>query len=219
MPMAVEIVIAHYNENLDWLSGCADCVTIYSKGETPKARFRRVQSLPNVGRESHTYLSHIVRNYDRLADVTLFLQGNIHDWNDGTPPHTDFPISTLKRKASSMSRNSMIAFGRIKEFQDWDGIPWLTDGTGYFERRGKGIRMSGLTPGQFWKFIFGADHPQSIKFSQGALFAVGADVITRRPLKFWQNLLKYFEDLNHKNPEEGHYMERFWMTIFSPEKA
>ena len=113
----------------------------------------------------------------------------------------------------------MIAFGRIKEFQDWDGIPWLTDGTGYFQRRGKGMRMSGLTPGQFWKFIFGADHPQSIKFSQGALFAVGADVITRRPLKFWQNLLKYFEDLKHKNPEEGHYMERFWMTIFSPEKA
>ena len=32
--------------------------------------------LPNVGRESHTYLHHIVNNYDKLADWTVFSQAS-----------------------------------------------------------------------------------------------------------------------------------------------
>jgi hypothetical protein len=31
--------------------------------------------LPNVGKEQHSYLEHIVRNYDSLADRTIFLHG------------------------------------------------------------------------------------------------------------------------------------------------
>ena len=34
----------------------------------------KVVRLPNLGRESHTYLQHIVRNYDSLAAVTVFSQ-------------------------------------------------------------------------------------------------------------------------------------------------
>merc|ERR1719248_86361 len=33
-----------------------------------------VQQLPNVGRESHTYLHHIVDNYENLANWTVFTQ-------------------------------------------------------------------------------------------------------------------------------------------------
>ena len=33
--------------------------------------------LPNVGREQHAYLTHIVRNYDSLADWTVFLHGKV----------------------------------------------------------------------------------------------------------------------------------------------
>ena len=35
-----------------------------------------VRTLPNVGRESHAYLSHIVDNYDSLADWTVFTQAS-----------------------------------------------------------------------------------------------------------------------------------------------
>jgi hypothetical protein len=35
-----------------------------------------VVPLPNVGRESHTILWHIVTNYDRLANLTVFSQGS-----------------------------------------------------------------------------------------------------------------------------------------------
>jgi Protein of unknown function (DUF3431) len=38
-----------------------------------------VRPLPNVGRESDTYLTHIIDNFDALADHTLFGQATFHD--------------------------------------------------------------------------------------------------------------------------------------------
>ena len=38
----------------------------------------RVEAVPNVGRESETYLRHLVENYDALADYTLMLQDDTH---------------------------------------------------------------------------------------------------------------------------------------------
>ena len=36
--------------------------------------------MPNVGRESHTYLYHIVENYDNMADWTVFTQSEKPEW-------------------------------------------------------------------------------------------------------------------------------------------
>jgi hypothetical protein len=32
-------------------------------------------------------------------------------------------------------------------------------------------------------------------------------------------MLKWFEELNELNPEEGHYMERFWWAVFDEKVA
>eukprot|EP01038_Epipyxis_sp_PR26KG_P013361 gene13361-17920_t len=37
------------------------------------------EQLSNVGCESHTYLNHIISNYEQLADVTYFTQGHPFD--------------------------------------------------------------------------------------------------------------------------------------------
>jgi hypothetical protein len=85
----LELCIAHFNEDLSWLSTNASNCSIYSKGESPEhpEAFANSTRLPNIGRETHTYLTHIVRNYHSLPHATLFLQGNIHDINEGTPAH------------------------------------------------------------------------------------------------------------------------------------
>ena len=44
-----------------------------------KAAAARVIALPNRGREAGTWLHHIVSNYDRLADRTVFMQGDPFD--------------------------------------------------------------------------------------------------------------------------------------------
>ena len=79
------------------------------------------------------------------------------------------------------------------------------------------MRMSDLTPGQFWYHVFGTEHPDSIAWTGSGIFAVTSETLRRRPLSFWQRLLGYFEELNHANPEEGHFLERFWMSIFTAE--
>jgi len=74
----LEIVVARYNENLDWLKEIKMSkeikITVYNKGandiDIPFI------PLPNIGRESHTYLYHIINNYDNLADQTIFCQGD-----------------------------------------------------------------------------------------------------------------------------------------------
>ena len=68
--MKTEIVIARYNENLDWLKKIKKSkdikITVYNKG-LPDIDVPFIQ-LPNSGRESGTYLYHIINNYDKLAD-------------------------------------------------------------------------------------------------------------------------------------------------------
>jgi hypothetical protein len=80
--MKTEIVIARYNEDLSWLKKIPKSIkiTIYNKGvdnieNLEKLKYNIIK-LPNVGRESHTYLYHIINNYDKLADKTIFCQGD-----------------------------------------------------------------------------------------------------------------------------------------------
>jgi hypothetical protein len=76
--MKTEIVVARYNENLDWLKKIKKSkdikITVYNKG--PSDIDVPFIQLPNIGRESHTYLYHIINNYDKLADQTIFCQGD-----------------------------------------------------------------------------------------------------------------------------------------------
>jgi len=79
----VQVVVSKFNENLDWLNRAPFSgypVKVYNKGPNEGARNGlracTTRVLPNVGRESHTYLHHIIENYDSLANITVFLPGS-----------------------------------------------------------------------------------------------------------------------------------------------
>jgi hypothetical protein len=81
--MKTEIVVARYKENLDWLKKIKKSkdikITIYNKGPDDIENIpsgTSIIKLSNIGRESHTYLYHIINNYDNLADQTIFCQGD-----------------------------------------------------------------------------------------------------------------------------------------------
>ena len=63
----IEIVISRYNEDIQWTEKYKQFVTIYNKGNDP---IDDAISLINVGREAHTYLHHIVHNYDNLKGLS-----------------------------------------------------------------------------------------------------------------------------------------------------
>jgi hypothetical protein len=76
MKIKCELVVARYNEDLEWLKQIPKDIkiTVYNKGlENINIPYIK---LPNIGRESHTYLQHIITNYNNLADQTIFCQGD-----------------------------------------------------------------------------------------------------------------------------------------------
>jgi len=69
-----ELVVSHFEKNLDWLQDITpECkVIVYDKNEKDSDFIK----LPNIGREPHTYLYHIVEHYNSLCDWTIFSQDN-----------------------------------------------------------------------------------------------------------------------------------------------
>jgi hypothetical protein len=87
-----DLVVAHYREDLGWLAqiqGYVGHVYLYCKDPDQctkglplslEAQKVTVVHLPNVGREAHTFLYHILTHYEHLAHRTVFtmssFQGN-----------------------------------------------------------------------------------------------------------------------------------------------
>ena len=81
----IEIVLSRHGEDISWSDMYSSIRTIYDKsdnyngnvsGHLPPSTAGKVVVLPNLGRESYTYLRHIVDNYDTLASVTVFSQAS-----------------------------------------------------------------------------------------------------------------------------------------------
>ena len=76
----VQIVVAVHNEDIKWLLPYKDIVIIYNKGEYNYLLNNfNIINLKNYGRESHTYLYHIINNYENLTEKIIFFQGKIDD--------------------------------------------------------------------------------------------------------------------------------------------
>ena len=72
------IVIARYNEDIEWSKKYSSNVLIINKGDKIEGIEKQI-FYPNVGREGHSYYKYIVDNYDNLDDYIIFLQGNPFD--------------------------------------------------------------------------------------------------------------------------------------------
>ncbi|KAF2814589.1 uncharacterized protein BDZ99DRAFT_434293 [Mytilinidion resinicola] len=214
-----ECIVAHYNEELSWLEELAPDTIIYSKGNTPASgSWKEVRTLPNIGREAHTYLHHLVTYYDSIADVTLFVQGDAYNPDGRTPPHSTVPVPEMKsRSINSNSTSGFTCFTPVvPNFDQWSGLPWETDPKfrWWFHKNGKTMLRAQLTPAEFWTEYIGGPHPESVWFASGAFFGVTRETVQARPKSFYEKLLKAFTDANHRNPEYGHYVERLWGSIF-----
>lgn len=75
--MDLQIVIMKYNEDVRWTEHL-DSVIIYNKGVETISK-HKVINLPNLGMGFASMLYHIIKNYDNLAEVTVFLPGNPFD--------------------------------------------------------------------------------------------------------------------------------------------
>ena len=198
--MKFQIVISRYNEDIIYLNKFIEFIIVYNKGKDDIYQNYNVIHLPNIGRESHTYLYHIVNNYDNLALNTLFIQGKIND-------HDILPFIEYFKK------NDFV--GKLN-YQNINFIKNRIKHTGKYlnELQSGNLKISKYTPYE-WINKIGIDITNYDDFNMvwGANFSVSKKMILKKPKIFYQNLLRYVE--YDMNPEEGHFFERSWYIIFN----
>jgi hypothetical protein len=190
----VEIVISKYKENTDWVKELKHPYILYDKSDTP---IDNSIQLPNVGREANTYLYHIVSQYDTLAEVTIFLQGDPFTHADLVGCNKDHFIESLNHETASSSFKSAYQPLFIDN-NNTGGMKW------YNIANTKCIFESIDTP---------------VQFSPGGQYIVPKKNIQSKPLHFWTHLLKLSETNTYG--DESEYIdpwvfERIWMLLFDP---
>jgi hypothetical protein len=198
--MQYQIVVSRYNEDISYLYHLKDIIIVYNKGEDDINQNFNSIKLPNIGRESHTYLYHIINNYDNLADKTIFFQGKIDD-HKILDIEDYFGDDDFIGKFDNLNINKLI--NKIDHYGKYKN-QYLN---------GK-MKASNYTPYIWIKNILGIELEEtSFKVVWGANFAISSKLIRNKPKIFYENILRYIE--NDSNPEEGHFLERSWYLIFN----
>ena len=75
MTTTKNIIISHYNENLDWTKNLIYPYTVISRNNIAK------EVAPNKGNEASVYLEYIINNYQNLPDICIFIHGHRNAWH------------------------------------------------------------------------------------------------------------------------------------------
>ncbi|QHV98347.1 DUF3431 domain-containing protein [Spirosoma endbachense] len=199
----LELVVAHYTENLNWLRNLPAGIrlTVYDKSPDQSAGSDAIL-LPNIGREAHTYLYHIVSRYDSLADWTLFAQGKPFD-------HAfDF-----KKTVKSFVDKSGDVNDPVQKPFHWLGHLIDTDdnrGERLFQPWSKNEDGRGLDLRGFHQALFDTAGPALYTFVLGAQFAIHRDAIRQQSLAFYERALA----VSITFPDAAHCFERSWDRVF-----
>lgn len=199
--MSFSIVVSKYKENVEWLSDYIDKypIFLYDKGGEylNYNKSINVNYLDNIGRESHTYLNHIIENYESLTDYVIFTQGNYKD-------HIKSFDKLIKKKNCYFH---LMYYPKNFRLQYYKGN--LKSNTENF------------TFGQWFdKYINDDNSCDKFHFymKYGAIFTIKKENILSRPKEFYIGLIKQLEESGN-NPEIGHFFERSWFYIFNCHKT
>lgn len=157
----LDIVVAKYREDVSWIQNIKNAnITVYDKSGDSDAK----NPLPNVGREAHTYLHHIIKNYDNMADVTLFVQGNPFEHC------VDF-----LRRVRKLPPDEFHPISDALIVDDWEGYP----------NHAPRLNMKPVAD------LVGDEKPNYFLVHAAAMFSVPKRLIHNKPLDFWKKLYKY----------------------------
>lgn len=207
------IVISRYNEDLSWVKNLSTEYTqifIYNKGGKIYDNFSNnitVIDLENIGREAHTYLHHIVENYDSLPEKIIFTQA-----------HPDDHVSLN-------FKSEFLEFLNTEE-----QFRYFSSNTLEMKILSDGVEESGNLNGSYWKnkhslssccvtipisIIPNIENKKWI-FGTGAIFGVSEKCITGNTKEFYEVCLKFLtESIDPIGSPEAHAFERAWYLIFN----
>ena len=182
--MSVLIIIAKYKEDISWVNMLHHSYMVYDKSK----------NIPNVGRESETYLRYIIENYDNLPDYVVFLQGN--------------PFDHLKIGNIEFLNNE------IDSIHDCKSMICLN----YIANAGHNAITRTK---ESFQALFDTPLPKLFSFSPGAQFIVPKDCILHRPKSFYETIRNVMSDIDNKTISYANCLvcpwtiEQMWSYIFN----
>lgn len=173
--MEKQLVVSHYEQDLFWVSKTPQSLNpiIYDKSNKSQGFIK----LENKGREPHTYIHHIIENYNSLAKWTIFSQDNpfvhVHDWESIILGDKNLweVVATYQQPGCYFFSNMGVLTSDIEGFPHHPGLP-----------------IENL-----WNNTFEQSCPTHLYFTPSCHFIIHKDAIHIRTLDFYKNLKNILE--------------------------
>lgn len=244
--MTSEIVIARYSENLDWVTRIPAefSVTIYNKGakitsDAVLGRAGKIIDLANSGRESDTFLRHILAMQAFTDGYTVFLQGDPFEhspdiiallaawrsWKDlqalswGWLSSKNLPPQSVLLGEKSNFINGLRVRPETFSLCSWTALQFFDPGASTicddYQRlhelpNGANIAAHFLGRCEWTELADQARHHLAGRFSYGALFAVKQQRLANLPRKS----LELAVQAANGHQMYGYVLERLWLHMF-----
>lgn len=218
---SVDLVVARYKENLDWLNKYKHIrfqnVFIYNKSDSPVEDCVNeyancvIKTLPNVGVCDHTYLYHIIENYDSLADVTVFAPGSADlEYKANVFKTTIDKTMTTKDSVLNVYKFDIDADKAMYNFRMINYIPSSSHNRDRNDF--KNVPASPTPFGVWYRKHFPEVHTPYSSFL--GIFAVSKEHVHQRPKSFYKEMINQVN--TNTFHEASHFIERAWFSIFWP---
>lgn len=207
--MSYKIVVARYNESIEWLNSEIHNCLIYNKGE--KLNVENEIMLNNIGRESETYLNYIITNYDNLPDVVVFTQAKISDHIDENKDDISYLLK-LKEQAFNNNKSTPNVIYPYLHNQKWWGNKWNINDDGSYALQNNYLNNMPIIFEDWFKQHINPIYPNPIFIYANGIFAVKKELILNNPIDYYKKLILQVN--HHINSTEGHFFERSWYYIF-----
>lgn len=208
--MHIKIIVARYNENIEWINPLKHYCIFINKGEP--LNIENEFCIENVGRESHSYLWYIINNYENLPDIVAFIQGNIEDhieMNNITYMQSIIKQAGVYGKSMPTAIHDYITNpsmnGELGPVWNYKNGNWYYPSHQYLNGHPM-IFYDWFT--QHVKPVY----PNPMYFYMNGIFAVKKELILRNTKEFYINLIKQVD--HNIGPGEGNFLERSWFHIF-----
>jgi hypothetical protein len=205
--LSYKFIIARYQEDINWLSTLINDVVIINKGQP--LNLPNEVLLPNVGRESESYLHYIIDNYDNLPDICVFSQAKIHDH------FIDYNLGSYDQYLI-MIRDEAEKYGKSlpRKVNEWNPLSFQWGK--YFNVQSLiwtfNYRDQKIAYGAWLKKTLNQNYTLPYKMHPNGIFAVRRELILQHPKAYYEKLIK---EVNwHVDPVEGYFFERSWYYIF-----
>ncbi|WP_440634171.1 DUF3431 domain-containing protein [Candidatus Pelagibacter sp. HIMB1485] len=222
---SIEFIISHFNEDFDYLNYLPSNqkITIYLKGnpnlKLPKNNLNiKIVRLNNIGKEYHSYIYHIIKNYNQLSNINFFFSASFLNLKNRTRN-----FAKVYKKVSSIFKKK---FKGVYTSEDkyflfkFDKLKILEPHFRIFEHETSNKIKHKLIESKIYpleKYFFHYFKNKKLEKnirSLNGIFAVNKENIYSIDIAIYKTIIKEYNVLN-KDYESGHYLERLYPSIFN----